>query len=340
MRFHWGIKWLGVGVALVAGVFWWRTSQAFLTVDQAHVEGEIIPVIAQVDGRVSALLSDENDVVEHGQLLVQLDKVDLAQGLQLAEADLDAAKVQAGVGADMGETQARVQYAASNIEVLKSAYEQAMVLARQAKDSLARSKALVADGMTSRQQLENAESAARVAQLQAESASNALAAGRYQLKASQAAQRLAVSHLRQAEASRAIAHARLVKTDVYSPVGGRVAKRSVTIGQVVKTGQVLMMIAERARLRVVASVKETDIAGVRVGATVKIHIDALPDVELDGRVESIGVATTDLFSIFPAEDGANTARAVKRIPVKVVPDMKATALFVPGMNASVVFPLR
>src|SRR5207237_10410518 len=80
--------------------------------DNAQVDGHIVPVLAKVGGYVKTVNVNENDHVNAGQLLVQLDDADYRVRLQQAQADLVAAEATAGGSGFAGQAESQVQRAA------------------------------------------------------------------------------------------------------------------------------------------------------------------------------------------------------------------------------------
>jgi membrane fusion protein (multidrug efflux system) len=74
---------------------------------------------------------------------------------------------------------------------------------------------------------------------------------------------------------------------------------------------------------------------IRPGQPVKIHVDAFPDTNLDGHVDSLQAGTGSVFSALPAENATgNYVKIVQRLPVKIVFDGNAAARLplAPGMS--------
>src|SRR5690242_6042955 len=102
-----------VGLIALFVLFWafqkWNYGRTHQSTDNAQVDGHIVPVLAKVGGYVKTVSVNENDHVNAGQALVQLDDADYVVRLQQAQADLAAAEATAGGG---GQAQAQVQSAA------------------------------------------------------------------------------------------------------------------------------------------------------------------------------------------------------------------------------------
>lgn len=109
-------------------------------------------------------------------------------------------------------------------------------------------------------------------------------------------------------------------TKLSAPVNGRIAKKSVEIGQRVEPGQTLVSIVQDESW-IMANYKETQVGRMRVGQEAEIKIDAFPDRVFKGTVNSLSPASGAKFSMLPAENASgNFTKIVQRIPVKIVFD--------------------
>jgi membrane fusion protein, multidrug efflux system len=69
---------------------------------------------------------------------------------------------------------------------------------------------------------------------------------------------------------------------------------------------------------VTANFKETQLASMRPGQSVTISVDAYPDLNLKGHVDSIQLGTGSRFAAFPPENATgNFVKIVQRVPVKI-----------------------
>jgi multidrug resistance efflux pump len=89
-------------------------------------------------------------------------------------------------------------------------------------------------------------------------------------------------------------------------------------------------------LWVTANIEETDIEDVKVGQDVDIYVDAYPDRKFTGKVEKIGDATANTFSLLPSSNATgNYTKVTQVIPVTISIDDYNGAGLVPGMNVTV-----
>lgn len=121
-----------------------------------------------------------------------------------------------------------------------------------------------------------------------------------------------------------------------APEDGVVARRGVEQGAYVQPGQQLFALVTSKRW-VVANFKETQLKHMRAGQKVSIHVDAYPDLELNGEVESFQHGTGARFSAFPAENATgNYVKIIQRVPVRIAITSEIPANIVLGPGMSVV----
>lgn len=72
-----------------------------------------------------------------------------------------------------------------------------------------------------------------------------------------------------------------------APLGGEIAEKMVTLGQAVRAGDNLFLIADRSELWVDLAVFETDARLLRVGVPVEVSVDAFPGEVYKGHVNFI-----------------------------------------------------
>src|SRR6202171_1581564 len=88
---------LGI-VILVGAVSFWLYSRTYESTDDAQVDGHLNGITARIDGDVKAVHVEENQSVQAGDLLVELDPRDYEVAVEQAQAQL--LKAQAGERAE------------------------------------------------------------------------------------------------------------------------------------------------------------------------------------------------------------------------------------------------
>jgi multidrug resistance efflux pump len=89
---------------------------------------------------------------------------------------------------------------------------------------------------------------------------------------------------------------------------------------------------------VVANMKETQMADVRVGQPAAFTVDALNHAKMRGHVEEISPATGSEFSVITPDNATgNFVKIAQRIPVRISidPDQDRAARLRPGMSVVV-----
>jgi membrane fusion protein (multidrug efflux system) len=309
---------------------------------------------------------DNNQKVEAGQVLVQLDPTDYQVALQraqaqLADAEANATAARHGVPitsatatSQLETTQAAYTAAQRQTQAAQAQVAEAQANYNKAASDLNRMKQLVAKDEISQQQYDAAVAAAQaqeasVARAQAQLAAAqsheaesraAISAARtapQQISATQARAGAAEASVGQARAQLQQAELNLQYTTIKAPEAGIVDKRTVEPGQVIQAGQPLLSIVYISDLWVTANFKETQLHYMKVGDPAEISVDAYGGRKYRGHVDSIGGATGARFSLLPPENATgNYVKVVQRIPVKVVfePNQDVQVLR-PGMSVTV-----
>lgn len=194
---------------LVAGFFYWRSTLTEDT-DDAQVDGDLYQVSARVSGQVIKVAVTDNQKVNQGDLIADIDPRDYQVALEQAEAQLANAKAsysQANAnvpitsvqtrtqvqtsGSDVATAEAAVAQAQKNVAVAQARVDQAKANALKAQLDVDRYKPLVEKDVISKQQFDQAVA-------QAAATSGALLEAQQNVIAQQAAVAQAQSRLNSA----------------------------------------------------------------------------------------------------------------------------------------------
>jgi membrane fusion protein (multidrug efflux system) len=171
---------IAVIVLLIAGFFAYRYFTSYESTDDAEVDGHINSVSARVSGHVTKLNVLDNQYVQAGTVLVEIDPADYQVAYERAKADYEnaqAAAVAAGVNvpitsintssqvsateADVNSARAGIQVAQQQFEAAKAELQQAEANNVKAQNDLGRYKQLVEKQEISQQQYDQAIAAAK-----------------------------------------------------------------------------------------------------------------------------------------------------------------------------------
>ncbi len=107
-------------------------------------------------------------------------------------------------------------------------------------------------------------------------------------------------------------------TVIRSPIDGYVGAKNIEVGATVAPGQSLLEIVPASGLYITANYKETQLGAIKSGADVDITVDAYKGTTFQGRVESIGPASQNTFSLIPAQNATgNFVKVTQRLPVRI-----------------------
>src|SRR5216110_1159544 len=311
-----------VGAIGLLILFWafqkWSYGRSHQSTDNAQVDGHIVPVLAKVGGFVKTVSVNENDHVNAGQVLVQLDDADYVVRLQQAQADLAAAEATAGGGGFSGQAQAQVQSAAGQRSALDAQIGAARANANKADADLARARELATKQIISKQQLDAALATADVAHANLLAAQRQAAAAGGTVNTAEAGVRVANARTLAARAAAANAQLQLDYTRITAPASGEISRKQVEVGQLVAPGQPLLSIVADTGVWVTANFKETQLSKIRVGQPVEFEVDAYGGCVAEGRVASVSGATGAKFALLPPDNATgNFTKVVQRVPVRI-----------------------
>ena len=333
------------GLALVAaigtgaGAYVYHAA-GFETTDDAFVEGDVHPVSARINGTVLRVLVDDNAHVAAGQPLAEIDPADLTLALQASEADLAQARANAAQAA------AQIARAEADVHAADARVAQNAAQLTRAELDFHRADELLRDdaGAISRQAVDAARAdfdAARASQASLVSGRAAAAAG---LASARAQDTVALAQVQKAEAAVRLAKLQVDYTVIRAPSAGRIAKKTVEVGQRLQPGQPLMAVVSD-RVWVVANFKESQLKQLHRGEKVAVAIDAIEGRTFPGTVDSFSPGTGARFALLaPDNSTGNFTKIVQRLPVKIVLDDAALAgaagRLSPGLSAFVQVSIR
>jgi membrane fusion protein (multidrug efflux system) len=107
-------------------------------------------------------------------------------------------------------------------------------------------------------------------------------------------------------------------TIIRSPIDGIVGAKNIAVGATVAPGQALLELVPRNGIYLTANFKETQLDNMKVGQDVDVDVDAYKGTTFHGRVESIGPASQNTFSLIPAQNATgNFVKVTQRLPVRI-----------------------
>ncbi len=323
-------KWLlipAVLILIVGGYAAWEYLSKWETTDDAQVDGHIHPINAKVGGTVTTVNVKENQRVEAGTVIAQIDPRDYEIAVARAQAELSQAQAGAqgalaGIpvasstaGTQITSSEAIAERAKSGVEVagkefaaaqarLNSAQarvREAQANATRASRDLERMQQLVAKDEISRQQYDAAASTAAASQASVESAEAGVLQAQQEIAAAQARTSQSQAELQQAQAE---------------AQGAKTAPQQIIISRAqASSAQARVQLAKAALDQARLNLEYTTIKAPVAGVVSKKNVET-------GQVIQPG---QPLMAIIPQED------------IWVIADFKETQLadMHPGQSATV-----
>ncbi len=327
-----GVAAVGLVYGIYAFIDYRNNGQYIQSTDDAYVKADGVAVSSKLAGYVRQIGVADNQQVPAGAFLVQIDPTDYSAKLNQADAQVSVARAaeqatSAGIAeAQASLNQARAALAASQRDLAYYSSE------------VARYTPLAASGAEPRTQLDQLTSArdkaaadVRAKQAMVEAAASKIATTKAQVQQASA-------QIASAEASRQAARNDVGTTRIIAPIAGKVGSSAVRLGQFVQPGQRLLTIVPTQAIYVEANFKETQIGLMRPGQPVTMHVDALPDVDFHGVVDSITPGTGANFSLIPPQNATgNFTKIVQRVPVRIRINAgeESRKVLVPGLSLTV-----
>jgi len=215
-RTKWVLIFAGL-VILVAVFFLWRYLASYESTDDAQIDGHVNSVSARVSGHVSELKVQDNQYVEKGTVLVEIDPADYEVAVAKARAEYADAQAQAaaaginvpitdvstssqvsGAQAGVSSAQAGINAARQQFEAAKSQVAEAEANNTKAQNDLVRYKQLIDKQEISQQQYDQAVASAQSAAATVQAARASADAYAAQIKQAQSKLQQAGADLRTA----------------------------------------------------------------------------------------------------------------------------------------------
>lgn len=332
------------GVGLSIWYFLPSSSQTEPLRVSGRLEAYETDIGAKVPGRVNFIAMREGDAVRTGQLIVQLDDAEIRAQLKGAAARLDSSQKQEdqsrlqinllesqilenrlNLQQAQGDATGRIFQAESSVAASQAQLNQAEAEVQQAISELKlaqtnrdRFAQLVAQGVITQQQFDQAQTTFETAQSTVRSRQASVNSYRKLVNSAQGQlvqarttglnpdirnvqlsglrTQLAQTKLKLAAAQADVANAKasqqetqskITDLNIVSPIDGVVTTRNVEPGAVVTAGKTLLTLINPNTVYLRGFVPQGDIGKVRVGQNAKVFLDSAPDKPLSARVSAI-----------------------------------------------------
>lgn len=280
-----------------------------------------INVNSKVTGRVAWIGVEKGDKVKEGQVLVRLEDEEFRAQYQQAQGAVENASAYLQE-LQNGSRPEEVQQAQHNLD-------EARATAANDKITLDRTKDLFAQGVVSKQALDDASARYEADQERMNSVRQAFALSKLGPRAEEIAR--AKGALMQAQGQAAYAKSQLDATQVRAPVGGTILERKAEKGELITStfasgaeggpqGSVVAL-ADLGDLQVELDIAQNDFARLKPKQRGIVTVDAFPDLKYEGVIAEMSPE-------------ANRQKATVQVKVQILkpddhlrPDMNSTVKF-------------
>jgi multidrug resistance efflux pump len=274
---------------------------------QARVQAFVVPVAAEVSGKVRSVHIRNDDAVERGQPLFEIDPEQYEIAFQRARSDYES--IRRSVNASV----AAVEAARASLRASQTSFAMAE------KDASRQERLHAEDpGAISVRRLEIAQSTREEARSQMRKAEADL------LKAEESAGDRGENNAQLQSARAAVEKAQLdfERTKVVSPARGRVTDLRVDVGNFTQAGAPVMTLIVVHDVWINADMTENNLGHIEPGDEVAIVLDVMPGKVLKGRVRSVGGGVSSgqpspMGTLPTVENSRDWLRQAQRIPVAI-----------------------
>jgi len=288
------------------------------SVSSGTVEAKLDSIISsEFMGSVVKINFDEGDLVDKGDLVIEMDTRELR-----AQVNVAAANLAAGVARlEQARAAAEIQDTLTDTELA-----QAEATLRNAEEELKRARSLLEEGVVPKSYYDQAKLSHDIAKERYEAAKK----NELQERIRHDEIKSAEANIEQFEAALDYAKAQLAKGEVTAPFRGVIAEIMVEIGESMASGSADMLVMRTPLFRLVntetmtvrAPIDEVDCSSVKPGMEARVTLEPFPDTELRGEI------------IYIAPVVKTTLEQNRTVDIKV--ELKEGLSFCrPGMSADV-----
>lgn len=299
--------------------------------EEAVIEANKINISSVVPGRISQFYVKENIEVKKGDLLFTIDPTMYQLRVNQAKAELAVAE------ATLNNKKRVIIAETSNSEVAEEQIKRAQVNLALATQSLKRLEPLLAKGFVTAQQVDDARTLKRDAEVSLRQAQKQNVASEALINNTQSEQALVES----LKMSLAMAEWELSNSQIKAPSNGYIVGLSMSAGEFVLSGQSIFTLIDTDTWFASAYFKETELNNIRMGRCAVVYSMINNQQPIKGKVQGTGwgVMSTDLLNI-PRDlpyvpKSLNWVRVEQRFPVRIILNNPPKDLMRVGATATV-----
>ena len=278
-----------------------------------RIEATEIDIAALTGGRIADIAAAEGQVVNAGDVLVQMDVVQLNAQKRQAEAQLRRASIA------IETAKAMVAQAEAQERAAEAAVDQAQAMADAAAQKLARSEQLVKTNAVSQQVLDDDRAKDREAKAGVAAAEASHAAALAGITSAQAQVVDAEAAIDSAKASIDSITASIDDATLVAPRSGRIQYLVAQEGEVVGSGGRILSLVDLGDVYMTVFLPTSQAGRVQIGSEVRLTLDAAPGIVIPATVSY--VADVAQFTPKTVETAEEREKLMFRVRAKVDPEL-------------------
>ena len=314
-------RWVLVAIVAVLGLTLWLAWQGMqadtlpegIASGNGRIEATEIDIAALSGGRIAEIRASEGQFVRKGDILVQMDVMQLNAQKRQAEAQLRRARI----GVETAQSlvvQAQAQRVAAEASV-----EQARAAGDAATARLARTESLARSNVASQQVLDDARTAGRETQAGLASAEAGLAAADAGISSARAQVVDAEAAVDAAQAAIDAINVQIDDATLVSPRDGRVQYLIAQAGEVVGAGARILNLGDLEDVYMTFFLPTSQAGRVEVGAEARLVMDTATQYVIPARISY--VADVAQFTPRTVETADEREKLMFRVRAQVDPEL-------------------
>lgn len=342
---------ISFSVALYLGIGWFQYRADHVVENDSRITTDSIAISSRIAGWVTEVPVSEGDYLSDHSLIARVDQREENLELEKLNSKLSELHAEKSTLSSQKEfvtkqLEQRIKMQSYQVDAVASGVRAADAQVRYKLSELNRIRSLARQRIASPSKLEKAEIEFQKAQSSKATALAQLQATKARLQEINAERgRISILEHRQREIdvkretlTTQIQQQMLRIRDhvIKSPINAVVDKVFVDPGEYVRKGQRIALIHDPQNIWVETNIRETELRLVKVGATVKIEVDAYPNKPFKGKVLRLGSSATSQFALLPSPNpSGNFTKISQRIPVKISIESVEGKPLRPGMMVEV-----
>jgi HlyD family secretion protein len=302
------------------------------------VEGPEVNLAPKAAGRILEICCNEGDSVQKDQVVIRLESDDLTAAVEQSKAGVERALANINVAeSSVKYAQANIDTAEAEIWAVKADTDKARIQLDDSNTKLARLQALFQQNFISQEALDTSATAHAALVADYVSQKSKLAEAQYKRDASIAQLntvknqlQLARSDLKQAQAALAFNQAKLADMSIATPISGTVVFKALEKGETVSPGVTVLTVVDLANLYARVDVDESVVDKIAIGGDVTIRTEGTSGKQFNGKISEIG-----RYAEFATQKNVMNGRQdIKTFRVKIA-FKEPAGILKPGMTVNV-----